>query len=478
MLSRKYILLSIFLLAGLAAQAQTAVDSTLTLQQCLAIAIKNNLNVKQTGLTMDQDHIYFNQAKENLLPSITGNANRTLSQGRSINPVTNTYVNQSLTSDNYGINGSLTLFNGLALQNAIKQAALSYQAGKMDFQAAKDLVTVNIITGYLMVLDDEEILGQSRSQLAVAKENVDLAQVKDNYGANAIASTLSDLKGAYAGNLVAVVNSQNNLDAAKLNLFNLMNIPYNLNAKLQPLNAQDLVGQYGVTPDQVYQTALSQLALVKSAELKRASAEKGIKVAQGQLLPTLALNGGISTNYSSVGQRSVFIDSTVVPTGAFVNTPAGKQSVMASQANFANQNISYGDQFKNNYGTSITLGLNIPIFTQFIKRNNVALAKINYLNAQYIEDNTKIMLKQQVEQAYYNMLAAYNRYQATQTQVDAYTESYRISKIRFDAGVLTSVDFIIAKNNLDAANLNLISARYDYFIYSKILDYYQGKLSL
>jgi len=39
-------------------------------------------------------------------------------------------------------------------------------------------------------------------------------------------------------------------------------------------------------------------------------------------------------------------------------------------------------------------------------------------------------------------------------------------------------DFIIAKNNLDNAALNLISARYDYFIYSKILDYYQGKLAL
>jgi outer membrane protein len=75
------------------------------------------------------------------------------------------------------------------------------------------------------------------------------------------------------------------------------------------------------------------------------------------------------------------------------------------------------------------------------------------------------------------MNAAYNRYQALDAQVKAYTESYRISKIRFDAGVLTSDLFIIAKNNLDGATLNLISARYDYYIYSKILDYYQGKLS-
>jgi outer membrane protein len=87
------------------------------------------------------------------------------------------------------------------------------------------------------------------------------------------------------------------------------------------------------------------------------------------------------------------------------------------------------------------------------------------------------VLKQYIEQAYYNMMAAYKKYQVYTEQVKAYTESYRIYKLRFDAGVLTSVDFIIAKNNLDAATINMISARYDYFIDSKILDYYQGKLS-
>jgi outer membrane protein len=99
------------------------------------------------------------------------------------------------------------------------------------------------------------------------------------------------------------------------------------------------------------------------------------------------------------------------------------------------------------------------------------------LNYEYVEENTKITLRQNVEQAYYNMTAAYNKYQALVDESKAYSESFRISKIRFENGVLTSVDYITSKNNMDAANLNLISARYDYFIYSKILDYYQGKLS-
>ncbi len=470
----KYFLTLLFLACSILVQAQQ--DTILTLQQCLDIAIKNNLNVKQTGLTMDQDRIAFNQTKENLLPSITGAVSRQLSQGRGINPVTNTYVNQSLTSDNYGLNASLTLFNGLAMQNAIKQSSLAYQAGKMDFQQAKDLVTISVITVYLSVLDAEELLGQSKTQLAGAQENVNKSEILEKDGANKVASDLTDFRGALAGSEVAVVNAQNSLDAAKLGLFQLMNISYNKNTELQPLNAQDLTGNYGVNPDSVYQTALQQLAIVKAATLRRESAEKGVKVAKGQLLPTLAVNGGITTNYSSAGQKSIFIDSTAVPVG-YINTPTGKQSVFAYQANYSNQNISYADQFKNNYGTAVTLGLNIPIFVNHFRRNQVALAKINLQMQQNIEDNTKIQLKQNVEQAWYNMAAAYKRYKVTDDQVKAYTESYRISKIRLDAGVITSVDFIIAKNNLDAANLNLISARYDYFIYSKILDYYQGKLS-
>lgn len=435
----KYFLTLILLASSIITYGQKT-DSILTLQQCLEIAIKNNLTVKQDSVVAQQARISYVQAKDNLIPSISGGASRQLSSGRAVNPVTNTYITQSVTSDNYNLNGSVTLFNGLALQNAVKQTSLAFQSGKMAFQAAKDVVTVNVITNYLQVLDAEEILGQSKSQLAVAKENVDLAETKEKYGANLTASTLSDFKGSYASSVVGVVQSQNALDAAKLSLFQLMNIPYNKNVELQPLNAQDLQGRYGINPDSVYNTALNQLAEVKAATLIRESAEKGVKYYKGLLFPQLQLQSGIGTNYSNLNSQS------------------------------------YYNQFRNNYGTYISLGLNIPIFTNHLRKNAIANAKLNLLNYQYLEDNTKIQLKQSVEQAYYNMMSAYNRYQALDTEVKAYAESYRVQKIRFDSGVITSDLFLLAKNNIDAANLNLISARYDYFIYSKILDYYEGKL--
>ena len=92
-----------------------------------------------------------------------------------------------------------------------------------------------------------------------------------------------------------------------------------------------------------------------------------------------------------------------------------------------------------------------------------------------MEQTTRTQLSQAIEQAYFNMTAAQNRYKVLMAQVEAFKESFRIAEIRFNEGVITSVDYIIAKNNLDRANINLISARYDFVLRTKILDYYQSK---
>jgi len=67
----------------------------------------------------------------------------------------------------------MTLFNGFCTAKCNKVRFIAYQAGKMNFQAAKDVVTVNVITGYLAILDNKEILNATKSQLAVQKETVD-----------------------------------------------------------------------------------------------------------------------------------------------------------------------------------------------------------------------------------------------------------------------------------------------------------------
>lgn len=459
------------------AGAQQITDTVLTLQQCLDIAVKNNLQVKQSEVQMEASRIYWQQARENLLPAINGNVNHSVSDGRSLNPFTNGYLNQQITSANYGLSGSLILSNGLTLQNNIKQTSLAYQAGKMDFEQAKNNLTLNLIIAYLQVLSNEDQLVQANMQTQISQEQQNRLEILDKDGA-VPPSQLFDLQGQLAGDQLAVINGQNGLAIAKLNLLQLMNVPYRQDVKFQRQLSDNLPATYNETANQIYNKALAGFAMVKAGTLRRESAEKGLKGARGALLPSLTLFGGLNTNYSSAAQRSVFVDSSVVPTNQFIQTPNGRETVFATQQNYNDQKISYGDQFKNNYGTSISIGLQIPILNYVQNRNRITLAKLNLQDAKYVEQTNQVQLKVSIDQAYVNMTSGYERYQLLSDQVNAFAASFRISEIRFNAGAITSVEFLVVKGNLDRAKINLINARYDYLIRTKILDYYQGSSAL
>src|SRR5258706_4827561 len=143
----------LFLLLNEAGIAQNNLPAgKLSLQQCVETAIANNLDVQQSNLLMQRSKIDWNQARLNLLPNLTGNAGLDITQGRNIDQATNTYINNKATYGNYGLNSNVVLFNGLYLQNAVKQNALAYEASRMDWQQAKDNITINTILAYLQVL--------------------------------------------------------------------------------------------------------------------------------------------------------------------------------------------------------------------------------------------------------------------------------------------------------------------------------------
>lgn len=475
---RKYELLIAFALGGKISYAQQTADSVLTLQQCIDIGIKNNLQVKQTAAQTEASRIYWQQAKENLLPTLGGDINHSYSQGRSLNPFTNGYLDQPITSGNYNLSSSLTLSSGLTLQNSIKQTALAYQAGKMDLEQAKNDLTLNLITAYFKVLNGEDQLELAKTQASVSQKQLERAEVLDKDGAIS-PQQLYDLKGQAATDQLSIINAQNSISIAKLDLLQSLNVPYNKNIKLQRKLSDQITARYQETAEQVYNTALNNFAFVKSGTLKRQSAERALMVAKGTLLPSLYLTGGLSTTYSSAAQRSILINQSIEPTNQFIQTAGGgRETVYTTQSNYIGQNINYTDQLRNNYRTFIGIGLSVPILNAFQNRNKVSLAKINLQTAKDVEQTNQLQLKVNIDKAYENMNMAFDRYQLLLIQTDAFTESFRIAENRFNAGAITSVDFLIVKGNLDRARTNLVNARYDYLIRTRILDYYTGQLEV
>ena len=451
-----------------------AQQNTLTLQQCVETALKNNFNVGQNELSMQAADVRWKQSKLNLLPNLNGLAGWGFSQGRSIDPFTNGYINQQYNSSTLGLSSQVTLFQGLAAQNLIKENSLNYQASQMDWQQAKDNATIGVILAYLTVLNDEDLLVQAENQADLSQKQVDRLEILNQQGA-ITPSDLTDLKGQLSNDQLSIINSKNALETAKINLCQLMNIPYDKNMELEKINAESYATRYAQNSEEIYQTALQQFAQVKAVDLRKQSAEKEVKVARGQLYPLLTFGANTNTNYSSAATQSTFLNTTDVTTPDYVIVNGVQSPVIHPQDNYSNEKIPYNTQIKNNRGTTFDFSLSIPIFNSLRQRNQIKLAKIDAKNADLIAKTTKTQLQQNIEQAYVNMTSAGDRYKTLIDGVAAYNESFRAAEIRFNNGVGTSVDYLAVKNRLDQANINLISAKYDYVLRTKVLDYYQGK---
>ena len=473
------IILVVFLASTSFARGQAQAPPPLTLQQSVDIALANNLEVKQSELQSESASILLKQSRRDLLPAISGTIGHGYNQGRSIDPFTNSYIDQNVGFANYALGGSITLFNGLLLQKSIRKYSLAYEASKMEQQQARERLTLDVILAYLQILSNEDLLNQAGLRVQLSQQQVKRLETLNKQGAVS-PSELYDIKGQLAQDEVSIINTRNALKASRLKLAQLMNVDYNDSLRIARLTEDQLrlSGKYPYAVTEIYSSAIHQLALVKAAALRKESAEKGVQVARASGAPQLSFSSNLFSNYSSLAARNVMSGTQEVTTDNFIDVNGTRYPVIATERNISSQKIQLSDQLKNNYSSSFSLNLRIPIFNSLQTKSRVAQARVELKNAELIETSTQVELKQAVDQAFFNMQAAWDRYEALNRQVEAFRQAFRAAEVRFNAGSGDAVDYSVAKNNFDQASIDLINARYDYVLRIKILDYYRGALVL
>ena len=472
-MKRKYLLLALLMAAAILVKGQ---GEKLTLKDCIDTALKNNISVRQSEVLMKNAQLNYNQAKYNRLPNVFSSFNYGVNNGRSIDLYTNGYINQQLQFSNLDAQASVPLFNGFQLKNTIKQNELSFAGATMEWQQRKDELTLQVILAYLQVLNDGDAIILANQQATVTKQQVDRLAVINEEGA-APPGNFSDLKGQYAGERLAVTNAENNYAGSVLTLTQLMNVPYIDSLQFDKAGLMEEVKQFETMPDEIYTLALQKLATVKASELRINSSTAAIKVAASAYYPSVSLFGGASTNYSSTAQLNTLLGSSFLPNGEYVVVNGTNEPVISKQDSYSSKFIGYGSQVKNNISTFFGVSMRIPIFSNFRTRTAVQLARNDERNYKLIAEGIKLQLRQGIDRGYVNINAVYKRYQALQEQADAYAESFRIASTRFENGVINSPEYLIAKNNLDRVNANIIIAKYEYLLRKKILEFYMGQLN-
>jgi outer membrane protein len=96
-------------------------------------------------------------------------------------------------------------------------------------------------------------------------------------------------------------------------------------------------------------------------------------------------------------------------------------------------------------------------------------------NAEYNLELTKQQLRNSVELAWADALAALNSYRAAEQSVEAAELAFKYAEIRFSEGASNIADYSAARARIDVARADLIRSKYDYIFRVKVVEFYMGQ---
>ncbi len=476
----KYLLLSTFIIS-IQSQAQVTVNSSsdpverITLQESIETALKNNLTIRQNQLTVEQGINNVAESKYRRYPTVNGGTNLNAFLGRNINPYTNTIITNAVGSNGFGLQAGMMIFDGYQTRNNIELTQLTLNAANQDLNTIKNDISLRVALAYLNILTQEDLLEVARKQIDVTKIQLDRSDKLVKAGALP-ETNLFDIKAQLANDELQEVNAQNNVESAKLTLKQLMNLSADRNVGIVRIVVPDpSTSPYSATPQQIYEVAVGYLPEVQAAETRLKMAKKNIDIAKGLKMPTVTASAGWNTQSTTAAERIVTGTDIVKRNLGTVDFNGQKIPLIVESPSQSTEKIGYFPQITGNMNTSVGLNLRVPIFNGYNTKFRVAGATIQQKQAELQSESVKITIRQSIDQAYINMSNAAKRYTSTQNQVRALEETFRAAEARLGAGAINTLDYNIAKTNLDRARANLVLSKYDYVFRTKVLDFYQNK---
>jgi outer membrane protein len=450
-----------------------------SLDSCIRYAVSHNPGLQMSLLNAELADVNRTAAICGLLPSLNAQGTHGYNWGQRIDPFTNQFATERVRSNSLGISTSVNIFSGFQQLNSVRQAGVDQETSKWNFEKAKNDLALNVASGYLSILLNQELLN-------VAKSNVDnsLAQVKRMERMVAAGQlpegNLDQMRAQLASDQSSEVVAQNNYNLSVLNLTQLMQLESGLRpsfALAMPSPAEMEVNPVVQEVDVVVQAALSNFPEIKAAETQVLSAQIAEQIARGGRYPRLSASYSYGSGYSGAAQVLTGSPELLsVPIGTVI----GSNDIVLSfpQEIYTSEDFQvkgFNEQLRDNINQSLFFSLTVPIFNGFSTESNVKRAAISRENAELARQQTSNQLTQQVERAHADAIAALASWQASTTSREASERSFAWMQTRFEAGMANQADFANARANLDIARANEALSKYDYIFKVKVIEFYLGK---
>ena len=405
-----------------------------TLDECISYAMENNAPLKLQRLREQSAQEDVKQAKAALLPTLSANT----SQGVDYSPFDNSGADKAYYHGSYGVNAQWIVWNGGQNTNALKIDRLTARQAELNTSESANSLQEQITKLYVQILYLTEAIEVNRQSLETSKKNEERGQQMLEVGKMSKAD-LAQLTAQRAASEYSVIEAETQLAKYK----------QQLKLELEMTDQKDFDVAIPTTTDQqaladiptmqsVYEAALAYRPEIKNAQLDIEASNLQMKIAKAGALPTVSVNGGVSTSTNSMAT------------------------------------LAWGSQMKNNLGLSAGVSVNVPIFDG--RKTKTAVNK-----AHIAQEQAKIALMDEEDELYFTIetlwLDAINnqqKFRSASASVESEQVSYDLLSEQFNLGLKNIVELMTGKDKLLSAQQNKLQSKYTTILSLQLLRFYQN----
>lgn len=437
--NKSILALTVFLLLTLSFKAQE--NKVWSLEECIDYALEHNITIQQQDnavLSSNQDVV---AAKGGFLPSLSASASQNLGLGNQ-EIFQGEFVDRTTHATNIGVRVSQNVFNGFRTTNLYKQSLLAQEQTALQLKKLKDDIALNVANAYLNVLFNKENLETANKQVAFSQKQLEQVKSLVEAGVQPKAN-IYDAEATLASDEQSQTVAENNYNLALLTLSQILQIPYKgFQVEMITVDMPSSTLLYNdVQP--ILDFAFSNRSEIKIAEKDIELAALNTKVNKAGYMPSVSFSYGFGSN--------VFY------------------------SNLADDEDAFFKQLNDQKAHSFSLGINIPIFSQFQNKTAVAKAQLQEQNSKLALNQARLDLESTIQTAFTDAQAAFKAFQASKKAMASQELAFQNSQERYKFGAMNAFDLEQSRIQYINAQASLINAKYDFIFKTKVLDFYLGK---
>ncbi|MDA3891001.1 MAG: TolC family protein [Salinivirgaceae bacterium] len=404
------------------------------LSKCVNYAIENNIDLSRAYNRVAEQEINHLQSMANVLPSLNLGSNANMNFGRGIDG-NNAVTFDQIFTNNYWIESSISLFQGLVKYNSIAFNSYLLSAQEQNAIEERNRLVFKVMTAYYSALYSDGLS-------LVAQKKVDLSHMQFTRMQKLVdvgkesPITVQQLKSQWAYDKLNLTLAKNNATNTLLSLKQLLRFDAKQIFILDTLDINSLVINPTANVDSVFYEAVAILPEIKQQKYLLNASEKDLAIAKGGISPRLSLSAGYNTRYDN------------------------------------GDSITFNNQIKNNQNRYVAMNISIPVFNgastySRIKRKQIALI------------DQKLQLEKQKDDLYSEIWKAVTDLQSAQNEYEASIELHDFSNLnlqnitkKLEKGMASPTDYESAKQQFASAEASLLKAKLIYQMRNQMLKFY------